>query len=86
MNLKRIPRRLAGALSIASCLAAGGMNAAWASPGDAPPAARSAPAISPTDAKRWVCPMHPEVHQHARGKCPICKMKLVKVKPGTPGD
>lgn len=26
----------------------------------------------------WYCTMHPEVHQHEPGKCPICKMKLVK--------
>ncbi len=82
MNLKRIPRWLAGALSIASCLAAGGINAAWASPGDAARDTKSAPAISPADARSgWVCPMHAEVHQHAPGKCPICKMKLVKAKP-----
>ncbi len=29
----------------------------------------------------WVCPMHPEIHQHESGKCPICKMNLVKEKP-----
>ncbi|HAN54849.1 MAG TPA: hypothetical protein DCQ77_01005 [Betaproteobacteria bacterium] len=29
----------------------------------------------------WVCPMHPEIHKHAPGKCPICKMNLVKEKP-----
>ncbi|WP_324780220.1 heavy metal-binding domain-containing protein [Thiobacillus sedimenti] len=29
----------------------------------------------------WTCPMHAEVHEHAPGKCPICKMKLVKAKP-----
>lgn len=83
MNSKRIPRRLTGAaLLIASCLAAGGMNAAWASPGDAPRDTKSVPAISPSDVQSgWVCPMHAEVHQHAPGKCPICKMKLVKAKP-----
>jgi rubrerythrin len=29
----------------------------------------------------WVCPMHPEIHKHAPGKCPICKMNLVREKP-----
>lgn len=29
----------------------------------------------------WVCPMHPEIHKHAPGKCPICKMNLVQEKP-----
>lgn len=29
----------------------------------------------------WYCPMHPQVHQHEPGKCPICKMKLIKPKP-----
>ncbi|MES2368586.1 heavy metal-binding domain-containing protein [Thiobacillus thioparus] len=29
----------------------------------------------------WTCPMHPEVHRHEPGKCPVCKMKLVKAKP-----
>jgi hypothetical protein len=28
----------------------------------------------------WTCPMHPEVHKHEAGKCPICKMNLVKAK------
>ena len=26
----------------------------------------------------WTCPMHTEIHEHGPGKCPICKMKLVK--------
>lgn len=29
----------------------------------------------------WTCPMHPEIHKHESGKCPICKMNLVKAKP-----
>ncbi len=28
----------------------------------------------------WSCPMHPQIHQHEPGKCPICKMKLIKPK------
>ena len=27
----------------------------------------------------WTCPMHPQVHQHEKGKCPICGMDLVHV-------
>lgn len=29
----------------------------------------------------WTCPMHAEIHSHEQGKCPVCKMNLVKVKP-----
>lgn len=28
----------------------------------------------------WTCPMHPEIHKHESGKCPICGMPLVEVK------
>lgn len=31
------------------------------------------------------CPMHPEVHSHAAGRCPTCKMALEPV-PATTGD
>lgn len=27
----------------------------------------------------YTCPMHPQVHEHQSGKCPICGMALVKV-------
>lgn len=27
----------------------------------------------------YTCPMHPQVHEHKKGKCPICHMNLVKV-------
>lgn len=27
----------------------------------------------------YTCPMHPQVHEHEPGKCPICGMTLVKV-------
>lgn len=27
----------------------------------------------------YTCPMHPQVHEHKAGKCPICHMTLVKV-------
>jgi len=36
------------------------------------------PYISET--RGWTCPMHAEVHKHEPGRCPICKMNLVKVK------
>lgn len=37
--------------------------------------------LSPKDSgKGWTCPMHTDVHKHEPGKCPICKMNLVKVK------
>lgn len=29
----------------------------------------------------WTCPMHPQIHQHEKGKCPICGMDLVHVDP-----
>lgn len=28
----------------------------------------------------WTCPMHPQIHSKHPGECPICHMKLVKVK------
>jgi hypothetical protein len=28
----------------------------------------------------WTCPMHPDVVEGAKGKCPICKMNLVPVR------
>lgn len=37
--------------------------------------------LAPQKAGAWACPMHAEVHRHEPGKCPVCKMKLVKVKP-----
>jgi membrane fusion protein, copper/silver efflux system len=26
----------------------------------------------------YTCPMHPQIHENAPGKCPICGMDLVK--------
>lgn len=28
----------------------------------------------------WTCSMHPEIHQHEKGKCPICAMDLIHVE------
>lgn len=41
-----------------------------------------ADALAPKNARGyWACPMHPEIHAHEPGKCPVCKMKLVRVNP-----
>ncbi|MDZ4660181.1 MAG: heavy metal-binding domain-containing protein [Pseudomonadota bacterium] len=32
----------------------------------------------------WTCPMHPQIHSDTPGECPICHMKLVKVKEPAP--
>jgi len=39
---------------------------------------------SPSAAKVYQCPMHPEVVQDAPGECPICGMDLVEVKEAPP--
>ncbi len=31
----------------------------------------------------WTCPMHPQIHLDHDGECPICHMKLVKIKETT---
>ncbi len=34
----------------------------------------------------WTCSMDPQVRQGGPGKCPICGMDLIPVKPGQPGE
>jgi Cu(I)/Ag(I) efflux system membrane fusion protein len=36
-------------------------------------------------AKKWTCPMHPEIVKDGPGDCPICGMKLVPVEADAPG-
>lgn len=38
------------------------------------------PSVAPAQSTVYTCPMHPEVHSPAPGKCPKCKMNLVKEK------
>jgi hypothetical protein len=45
---------------------------------DVKPAASAASPRSSSPEAVYVCPMHPEVTQNAPGKCPKCKMALVK--------
>jgi len=32
----------------------------------------------PAEGAAWTCSMHPEVRMHTEGRCPKCKMELVK--------
>ncbi len=36
-------------------------------------------------AEYYTCPMHPQVHEHKGGPCPICGMPLIKVKAAPAG-
>lgn len=81
MNLKRTARTAAPALAGVLLLAAlGGSRPGFASP-VATGSERLESLATQTPAGNWTCPMHPEIHQHGPGKCPICKMKLVTAKP-----
>jgi len=94
VNIKRISKTIAQALASASFFAAlGGIApgfAAQVAGHDAPSAATAAAGSERPDslapknqaAGDWTCPMHPEIHHHEAGKCPVCKMKLIKTKPG----
>ena len=35
-------------------------------------------------AKKWTCPMHPQVVKDGPGDCPICGMKLVPIEEHAP--
>lgn len=39
--------------------------------------AEPAPARQSTE---WTCPMHPEVRTKEPGRCPTCRMNLVKIE------
>src|SRR5690242_15405201 len=39
-----------------------------------------APAAGPARPGQYTCPMHPEVVQDGEGRCPTCRMKLVRVE------
>ncbi len=42
--------------------------------------AASSGAEKPEENSYYTCPMHPQIHSEHPGECPICHMKLVKVK------
>ncbi|WP_394836973.1 efflux RND transporter periplasmic adaptor subunit [Pendulispora rubella] len=42
------------------------------------------PEASAADIDHYTCSMHPSVHQHGPGKCPICGMDLIPVLKGEP--
>ncbi|HVT60715.1 MAG TPA: FixH family protein [Thermoanaerobaculia bacterium] len=64
--------------------ASGGAAPAGAGPGSAPqgspPAAAAAPGGDIGDIAYYTCSMHPAVRQKAPGTCPICDMKLIRVR------
>jgi hypothetical protein len=93
MNFKRTSKLFTGAwVCAALCAAIGTTDLASASQ-DAARDMQPSPAIGKTRTAStdslsrengkggWTCPMHPEIHAHESGKCPICKMNLVKTKP-----
>ncbi|MDP1644721.1 MAG: heavy metal-binding domain-containing protein [Thiobacillus sp.] len=94
MNFKRTSKIITRALvSVSLHAALGGINPGLASQvavqdgesfaiGTIQAASRERPdSLSPQNANgSWTCPMHPEIHHHELGKCPVCKMKLIKAK------
>ncbi|MFI5120139.1 MAG: efflux RND transporter periplasmic adaptor subunit [Thermoanaerobaculia bacterium] len=73
-------RRPAGLLLAAAAAAFFGLAACGgkpAAPGSPTPGARAV-------AKKWQCPMHPEIVRDAPGDCPICGMKLVPIEDAAP--
>lgn len=47
----------------------------------APTASASTPDAGSEGTESYSCPMHPEVRAHEPGRCPKCKMKLVRAGP-----
>ena len=95
VHSKRISKTTVHALASASLFAVlGGIAPAFASQmaaHDAQPTAAATvrtasnerlESLVPKNAEGgWTCSMHPEIHRHEPGKCPVCKMKLIKTKP-----
>src|SRR5574340_1681942 len=96
MNFKRTSKLFTGAWVCAALCVAIGMTKLASASQDAARDVRPTSALSMTrtagndrpdslsrqDGKGgWTCPMHPEIREHESGKCPICKMNLVKTKP-----
>ncbi len=48
-----------------------------------PELGRSPSAAGDQHEDHWTCPMHPDVHRHAPGDCPICGMELVPQSAGS---
>ncbi|MHB1093419.1 heavy metal-binding domain-containing protein [Thiobacillus sp.] len=95
MNFKQLSKNIVRVLASASLFAAlGGIAPGFASQMAAHDATSTATAairtagterpesLAPKNGEGdWTCPMHPEIHRHEAGKCPVCKMKLIKNKP-----
>jgi membrane fusion protein, copper/silver efflux system len=86
-------RRARGALVVASILALGALVTWWRgalgprdAQGEGAPPAQAAPAAGENGQEQgadavayYSCSMHPSVHSHTPGTCPICGMNLVPV-------